>query len=109
MTARAVEVDGRPAVVIVHPYDHPDPDIRTAYLVGHADGYRTGHADGHHAGWLDADAHAAEMHRRAAEVTESVARDIVSGRPVGREQRLAAMTAAGERLAAQLGRDREAS
>ncbi len=106
MTGHAVEVDGRPAVVIVHPYDDPDPAVRTAYLVGHADGYRTGQADGHHAGWADADAHAEQLHRRAAAVTEAVARDITSRRPVGREQLMSAMAAAGERLAAQLGRDR---
>ncbi len=92
-----------------HPYDDPDPAVRTAYLIGHADGYRTGHSDGHHAGWLAADTHAEQLHRRAAEVTEAVARDLTSGRPVGRDERLAAMATAAERLSTQLGRDREAS
>lgn len=106
MTGRAVEVDGKPALLTSHPVDSDDPQRTIDYWLGRHDEREYGSGAAYLRGWADADAHAEQLHRRAAEVTEMVARDLVSGRPVGREQRLGAMAAAGERLAAQLGRDR---
>ncbi len=103
MTARVVEVDGKPALLTSHPVDSDDPQRRIDYELGRRDEREYGSAAAYLRGWTDADAHAEQLHRRAAEVTDMVARDIVSGRPVGREQRLAAMATAAERLAQMTG------
>lgn len=103
MTARVVVVDGQPTLLTSHPVDSDDPQRMIDYWLGRLDERNYAQSAAYRRGWADADAHAEQLHRRASAVTEMVARDLVSGRPVGREQRLSAMATAAERLARMTG------
>lgn len=71
------------------PLEDPPAFDPIAYADAVAMGYDAGYAAGFRDGLAAADAHEAALHRAASRVTEWVARDMLSGRPVTREDRLA--------------------